>query len=89
MNGKIKEIYNTMIQRTKFTDGTSRDMEKKIKELLKEEESRMESLEYEQYRGKLFQVASIAEEAGFIKGFRYAALLMAECFVQDDLTAEP
>lgn len=89
MNDKIREIYNTMIQQTKFTDGTSRDMEKKIKELLKEEESRMESLEYEQYRGKLFQVASIAEEAGFIKGFRYSTLLMAECFVQDDMTAEP
>lgn len=89
MNDRIREIYNTMIQRTKFTDEISRDMEKKIKDLLKEEESRMESLEYEQYRNKLFQVAAIAEEAGFIKGFKYAVLLMAECFVQDDMTIEP
>lgn len=88
MNDKIREIYNTMIQRTKFTDGTSSDMEKKIKDLLKEEKLQMESLEYEQYRGKLFQVASIAEEAGFIKGFRYAVLLMAECFVQDDMAVK-
>lgn len=88
MNDKIREIYNTMIQRTKFTDETSRDMEKKIKDLLKEEESRMEPLEYEQYRNQLFQAATIAEETGFIKGFRYAVLLMAECFVQDDITAE-
>lgn len=34
MNKKITEIYNTMIQRTKFTDETSREMEKKLKELL-------------------------------------------------------
>ena len=48
----------------------------------------MEPLEYEQYRNKLFQVASIAEEAGFVKGFRYAVLLMAECFVPDDMAAK-
>ena len=34
MNKKITEIYNTMIQRTKFTDEISREMEKKLKELL-------------------------------------------------------
>lgn len=89
MNKKITEIYNTLIQRTKFTDDTSRDMEKKIRELLKKEESQMKPLEYEQYRNKLFQAASIAEETGFIKGFRYAVLLMAECFVQDDIAVKP
>lgn len=88
MNKKITEIYNAMIQRTKFTDEISREMEKKLKELLKKEESQMEPLEYEQYRNKLFQAASIAEEAGFIKGFRYAVLLMAECFVTDDMAVK-
>ena len=88
MNKKITEIYNTMIQRTKFTDEISREMEKKLKELLKKEESQMEPLDYEQYRNKLFQAASIAEEAGFIKGFRYAVLLMAECFVPDDMAVK-
>ena len=80
MNKKITEIYNAMIQRTKFTD--------EIKELLKKEESQMEPLEYEQYRNKLFEAASIAEEAGFVKGFRYAVLLMAECFVPDDMAVK-
>ena len=89
MNKKITEIYNTMIQRTKFTDEISRDLEKKIKGMLKEEEGQMEMLEYEQYRNKLFEAASIAEEAGFIKGFRYAVLLMAECFEQDDEAVKP
>lgn len=88
MSGKIKEIYDAMIQRTKYTDDISKDMDKKIKDLLKQEESEMESLEYEQYRNKLFQVATIAEEAGFTKGFRYAVLLMAECIVQEDMPVE-
>ena len=89
MNKKITEIYNAMIQRTKFTDEISRDLEKKIKGMLKEEEGQMETLEYEQYSNKLFEAASIAEEAGFIKGFRYAVLLMAECFEQDDEAVKP
>lgn len=88
MNKRITEIYNTMIQRTKFTDEISREMEKKLKKLLKKEESQMEPLEYEQYRNKLFQAASIAEEVGFVKGFRYAVLLMAECFVPDDMAVK-
>lgn len=89
MNDRIREIYNTMIQRTKFTDETSRDMEKKINDLLKREERQMDTLEFEHYRNNLYEAASAAEETGFIKGFRYAVLLMAECFVQDDMTIEP
>ena len=40
MNKKITEIYNAMIQRTKFTDEISREMEKELKELLKKRKAR-------------------------------------------------
>ena len=36
--------------------------------------------ESEKVRDELFAVTSFAEETGFIKGFQYAVMLMAECY---------
>lgn len=89
MTSMIKDIYNTLIQRTKFTDKISRDLEKEINELLKREERQMDTLEFEHYRNNLYEVATAAEEGGFIKGFRQGVLLMTECFAQDDMALKP
>ena len=53
-------------------DGTGKEAEEKIMALLNDEAQQMERQEYERYRDKIFQAAAIAEEAGFITGFKYA-----------------
>lgn len=85
MENRIKEIYSTVIQGKEYMDGTGKEAEEKIMALLNDEAQQMERQEYERYRDKIFQAAAIAEEAGFITGFKYAAVLMAECFARDDI----
>lgn len=70
-------------------DEINQDIQREIEGLLKEENKRMDWQEYEEYRDRAFLIASIAEEGGFIKGFKYAVRLMSECFTQKDTTAEP
>lgn len=41
----------------------------------------MKQTEYELCRDLFYQVAMVAEEAGFSLGFQYAAQLMAECYM--------
>lgn len=39
--------------------------------------------EFEQYRDQIYEISSAAEEAGFINGFKYAVMLMSECYARD------
>lgn len=41
--------------------------------------------EYEKVRDELFAVTEFVEETGFIKGFQYAVMLMAECYTAKQL----
>lgn len=85
MDKMIGEIYKNMIQGTNYMD----EINQEIADLLREEQKRMGWKEYEEYRDRAFLIALIAEEGGFIKGFKYAVRLMSECFIKKDATAEP
>lgn len=76
----IKEIYTGIIQGTKYMDDANRDIQNEIEKLFQKKKGAMDWQDYEWYRDKVFAVTSMAEEAGFIKGFRYAAALLLECF---------
>ncbi|HIZ80905.1 MAG TPA: hypothetical protein H9722_02270 [Candidatus Mediterraneibacter pullistercoris] len=78
MDRRIRELYNCMEQKIHGTDIISKEIYEKIMELTQEEKNTMDWRTYEKYRDKLFLVASIAEEGGFVKGFRCASALMAE-----------
>ena len=36
--------------------------------------------EYEAYREIIYRVANESEESGFVAGFKYAVLMIMECF---------
>lgn len=80
MHKRIRELYRDRIQDTRYMNEINQHIQREIAELLQEEETRMDWQEYEEYRDKVFQISSIAEEGGFIKGFKYAVRLMTECF---------
>ncbi len=80
MDKRIRELYNAMAQTKNGMDEVSKEIYEKIMELTRSEKKAMDWKEYEQYRDKLFLIASIAEEGGFVRGFRYASELMAEVF---------
>lgn len=84
MNKRIRELYNSMIQMKNGMDEVSKEIYEKIMELTREEKKTMDWKAYEQYRDKLFLIASIAEEGGFVKGFRYASELMVEVLQGED-----
>ena len=78
-NKIIKTLYNTIIQERTEEDEITRDMKDEILDLLKEEDCRLSQQEYGQYRDKVFQAAFIAEESGFVRGFKFAFRLFSEC----------
>lgn len=80
MYEKTKEIYQFLLSETDYLKETGKDIEKVAEELLQNEKFCMNVKEYEEVRDKLFAVTSFAEEAGFIKGFQYAVMLMSECY---------
>ena len=63
----IREIYKEMVQGKSYMNEISKETEKEVTELLKDE-SQKNRQEYEQYRDRLYSAVAIAEEAGFIKG---------------------
>ena len=66
------------------------EAQKKIQDILKKKKEQMDWLEYEKYAEQIYAVAAVAEESGFINGFRHAVLLMAECYgASRDITSEP
>lgn len=82
MESKIKEIYKHLIQEDKYMKTASRNVDQAIDRIAKEERADLDTQEFEKYRDKLFEAASIGEETGFIKGFKYAVLLLVECFME-------
>lgn len=89
MDIRIREIYTCLIQDTKYMETLNREVEKKINQMVEVEKTEMDNQRFEEYRDKFFLAASIGEEAGFIKGFKYAVALFAECFPEDQhFTAE-
>ena len=79
MDKAIKDLYYATLQERADGDKLNSSMKEEILKLLREEEKLLEKQKYEEYRDKVFRVASIAEEAGFIRGVKYAFRLFAEC----------
>lgn len=80
---KIKAIYNSYIQETKGNDDAGMRVQNKIQEVLRKKKQELDWQEFEQYRDQIYEVSSVAEEEGFINGFRYAVNLMTECYTGD------
>ena len=85
---KIKAIYDNYIQEMKGNDEASMRVQQKVQELLKEKNQELNWQEYGQYRDQIYEISFAAEEAGFINGFKYAVLLMAECYARDPRSIE-
>ncbi len=79
MDKRIREIYCELIKDMTDVDEISMWLRKELTDLLQSERGEMEKQEYEKYRDKAFLFAAAGEEAGFIRGFRYAFRLFAEC----------
>lgn len=78
MDKIIRELYQNLIRDMTCEDEVSQEMKAEILYMLKEsvhEESQIS----EQYKDQIFRAASAAEEAGFVRGFRYAFHLFLEC----------
>lgn len=82
---KIKAIYNSYIQETKGNDDAGMRVQDKIQEVLRKKKQELDWQEFEQYRDQLYEVSSVAQEAGFINGFKYAVRLMGECYAGDHM----
>lgn len=80
MDSKVREIYDCLINDKKFMEEVSWEVERGINKILKEEKKKMDIKTFEEYRDKLFAASALGEEAGFIKGFTYATILLSECF---------
>lgn len=82
MCDKIKAIYDSFIQETKGKDDVSIRVQEKVQEVLREKKQELVWQEFEQYRDQIYEISSVAEEAGFINGFKYAVILMTECYAK-------
>lgn len=87
MNEKIKEIYQGFIQENRENDTVSKEIQEQIMLLLKDEKQKRGWKEFEEYRDKIYLVSAISREGGFINGFKYAVMFMAECYAdQNNIT---
>lgn len=77
---QIRKIYSCLVEDTEGKDRIGKEIDEEILKLTKDEKQQMDWQEYEQYRDKMFHIAFIAREGGFVEGFKYATLLMLEVF---------
>lgn len=79
-NERIKEIYQFLLSETDYLKEIGKDIEKIVEDFLQNDSLFGKEREYEDFRDELFAVTGFVEEEGFIKGFQYAVMLMAECY---------
>ena len=72
MNTKIREIYKDQIRNMK-EDEIERELKEGVIDILKNSMIENEKFDI------AFKIAEVGEEAGFVRGFRYAVQLMMEC----------
>ena len=72
MNTKIREIYENQIRNMK-EDEIERELKEGVIDILKNSMIENEKFDI------AFKIAEVGEEAGFVRGFRYAVQLMMEC----------
>lgn len=85
MDKKTKEIYQFLLSETDYLKEAGKNIEKVVEDFLQKDSLYLNGKEYEEVRDELFAVTGFAEETGFIKGFQYAVLLMAECYTAKQL----
>lgn len=78
MDGVIREIYNSVVQKYGRKGRLSKGIEEEILNLLDGME-KLDRQECEEYRENMYFIAYKADEDGFVKGFQYASWLFAEC----------
>lgn len=79
MDKMIRELYGSMLQENGDKERISRETKEEVVNLLSGEEKEMGKEEYAKYKDFAFYIACAAEENGFVKGFKYAFRLFAEC----------
>ena len=72
MNTKIREIYEDQIRNMK-EDEIERELKEGVIDILKNSMIENEKFDI------AFKIAEVGEEAGFVRGFRYAVQSMMEC----------
>lgn len=73
MDKMIKEIYNGVVRGSGYMAGADKRIQ--------EEKNKTDWQEYETYRDKIFSAVGVAEEYGFVQGFKYAVMLLEECLL--------
>ena len=73
MDKMIKEIYNGVVRGSGYMAGSDKRIQ--------EEKNKTDWQEYETYRDKIFSAVGVAEEYGFVQGFKYAVMLLKECLL--------
>lgn len=77
MDIEIRKLYETIVSAEDFKqDSIDEELRKEIKEFLKEHYVNQNNVNVESVA---FSLAEIGEEAGFVRGFKYAFRLLSEC----------
>ena len=76
MDIEIRKLYETIVSAENFKqDNIDEELRKEIKEFLKEHCVNQNNVNVESVA---FSLAEIGEEAGFVRGFKYAFRLLSE-----------
>lgn len=79
MDKMIRQLYNDMLRKTEREGRLGKELEEEIAGLLEDVEKKLGQQEYWEYKDNVLFIACAAEEEGFLKGFKYAFRLFAEC----------
>ena len=80
MDTEIRKLYETIISSENFKkDSIDEELRNEIKNFLKEQ---CGDLNTERMECIAFSLAEIGQEAGFVRGFKYAFQLAAECIAK-------
>ena len=85
MDENTREIYQFLLSETDYLKEAGKNIEKEVEDFLKKGMICLNETEYEKVWDELFAVTEFVEETGFIKGFQYAVMLMAECYTAKQL----
>lgn len=79
MESMIKKLYVNLVKERPQDCTDDLELKKEILKVLENEGKNERGLNYDEIRDIAFLVAEMAEENGFVKGFKYAFYLFAEC----------
>lgn len=82
MDKMIREIYNGVVRNSGYMESADKRIQDEIEKLFRQEKDGTDWQEYERYRDKIFSAVDVAEEDGFVQGFKYAVMLLKECLTE-------